>query len=45
MRYPRIKIKGYDQEWFDKEIKIRIIELNKSDDEELKLQTGYLLRN
>jgi len=45
MRYPRFKIKGYNQQWFDKEIKTRIIELNKSNDEELKLQAGYLLRN
>lgn len=45
MRYPRFMIKGYNQEWFDKEIKDRIIGLNKSDNDELKLQTGYLLRN
>ncbi len=45
MRFNRFKIKGYNQEWFDKEIRARIVELNKSDDEELKLQTGYLLRN
>lgn len=44
MRYPRFKIKGYNQEWFNREIRARIIELNKSDNEELKLQTGYLLR-
>ena len=44
MRYPRFKIKGYNQEWFDLEIKVRIIELNKTDNEQLKLQTGYLLR-
>ncbi len=44
MRYPRFEIKGYTQEWFNREIRARIVELNKSDDEELKLQTGYLLR-
>lgn len=44
MRYPHFKIKGYNQEWFDLEIRERIIELNKTDDEQLKLQTGYLLR-
>ena len=44
MRFTRFKIRGYNQEWFDREIKARIIELNKSNDEELKLQTGYLLR-
>ena len=44
MRFTRFKIKGYNQEWFDREIRARIIELNKSDNEELKLQTGYLLR-
>ncbi|MFD0990700.1 hypothetical protein ACFQ1R_11380 [Mariniflexile jejuense] len=44
MRYPRFKIKGYNQEWFDREIRDRIIELNKTDNEELKLQTGYLIR-
>jgi hypothetical protein len=45
MRFTRFKIKGYNREWFDQEIKARIIELNKTDNEELKLQTGYLLRN
>jgi len=45
MRFTRFKIKGYNQEWFDKEIRARIVELNKTDNEELKLQTGYLLRN
>jgi hypothetical protein len=44
MRYPRFKINGYNQVWFDLEIRDRIVELNKSDNEELKLQTGYLLR-
>ena len=44
MRFTRFKIKGYNQEWFEREIKARIIELNKTDDEELKLQTKYLLR-
>ncbi|WP_179320735.1 hypothetical protein [Winogradskyella helgolandensis] len=44
MRYPRFKIKGYNQEWFNREIRARIVELNKIDNEELKLQTGYLLR-
>ena len=45
MRFTRFNIKGYNQEWFDKEIRARIVELNKTDDEELTLQTGYLLRN
>jgi predicted HTH domain antitoxin len=44
MRYPRFKIKGYNQKWFEQEIRERIVELNKTDNEELKLQTGYLLR-
>ncbi|MCC1485660.1 hypothetical protein [Winogradskyella immobilis] len=44
MRYPRFEIKGYNQEWFENEVKARVIELNKSDDEGLKLQTNLLLR-
>jgi hypothetical protein len=44
MRYPRFKIKGYTQEWFEREINERIIELNKTEDEGLKLQTDLLLR-
>ncbi len=44
MRYPRFEIKGFTQKWFDRELKSRILELNKSGDEELKLQTDYLLK-
>ncbi|RKE88444.1 hypothetical protein [Ichthyenterobacterium magnum] len=44
MRYPRFVIKGFTQEWFDRELKSRIIELNKSGYDELKLQTEYLLK-
>ncbi|MFT5890356.1 MAG: hypothetical protein ACI9Y7_000446, partial [Dokdonia sp.] len=44
MRYPYFNMKGYSQGWFDREIRERIVELNKTEDEQLKLQTGYLLR-
>jgi len=45
MRYPSFTIEGLTQDWFDKNLKKRIEELNKSKDEELVLQTGYLLRD
>ena len=43
MRFPKYKINGFNEEYFNKEIKPRIAELNKSDDEYLVMQTQYLL--
>jgi hypothetical protein len=40
----RFKIDGGNKEWFNQEIEDRIIELNKSDNEELKLETEMLLQ-
>jgi hypothetical protein len=45
MRYPNFTIKELTQDWFDKNLKAKIEELNKSNNEELVLQTGYLLRD
>lgn len=45
MRYPEFTIVELTQYWFDKNLRKRIEELNKSKDEELVVQTGYLLKN
>lgn len=45
MRYPKYTVNELTQDWFDKNLKKRIEELNKSTDEELVLQTDYLLRD
>ena len=43
MRYPKFTIIELTQDWFDKNLRKRIEELNKSKDKELVLQTSYLL--
>ncbi|MCK7591705.1 hypothetical protein M0G43_14040 [Subsaxibacter sp. CAU 1640] len=45
MRFPNYTIKDLTQEWFDKNLKKRIEELNKSRNEDLVLQIEYLLRD
>ncbi|MGH1384621.1 hypothetical protein [Kordia sp.] len=39
----RYKIKGFNQKWFDKELKKRIIELSKSKDDELSSYAKWIL--
>lgn len=45
MRFPSYTINELTQDWFDKNLKKRIQDLNKSGDEEIVLQTDYLLKN